>query len=89
MHWTIGEVRVTKVQERVISLPPEVLYPGADPSALRGTNTGTAAVARFHADRAAALLDDNLEQTIIGLRDISAYLVDHNGGGPDLNDRVR
>ncbi|GCE37859.1 hypothetical protein Rhow_000743 [Rhodococcus wratislaviensis] len=49
----------------------------------------TAAVARFHADRAAALLDDNLEQTIIGLRDISAYLIDHNGGGPDLNDRVR
>jgi glyoxylase-like metal-dependent hydrolase (beta-lactamase superfamily II) len=36
MHWTVGDVRVTRVQESLITLPLEVMYPGSHPSALEG-----------------------------------------------------
>lgn len=51
----------------------------------------TAEVARFHADRAEALLADNLNRSIAGLSHISNYLIDRNGGHDrdDLNDCVR
>lgn len=47
----------------------------------------TARVARFHADYGDALLDDDLEQMIIGLSDISMYL--WGNGGAEADDRVR
>lgn len=49
----------------------------------------TATVARFHADRGLAVLDDNLEQSLVVLRDISTYLLQHKGAGAELNDKVR
>jgi hypothetical protein len=49
----------------------------------------TATVARFHADRGSAVLDDDLEQSVVVLRDISTYLLAHKGKGAELNDKVR
>ena len=49
----------------------------------------TATVARFHADRGLAVLDDDLEQSVVVLRDISTYLLECKGKGAELNDKVR
>lgn len=50
----------------------------------------TAEVALFHANRAMALIQDDLDQSVIGLRDISRYLIARAGGhGSNVNDRVR
>ncbi|WP_433602313.1 MBL fold metallo-hydrolase [Nocardia sp. CA-135953] len=36
MQWTIGDVRVTRIQESLVTLPLELLYPEYDPVELQG-----------------------------------------------------
>ncbi|MBX4171647.1 hypothetical protein K3M35_23875 [Rhodococcus sp. DMU2021] len=50
----------------------------------------TARVARFHAERASALIRNDREESIASLRDVARFLVTEKPGiGTDANDRVR